>query len=151
MQKTNRDYISTYIQLQKECDTIYRTAAARMGLSDCAFWILYTLLDENKTYTQAEICDSASMPRQTVNSALKKLERDGLLCLRRLEGRKGKSIHLTEKGDQYVKLHIHPIMESEERACAQFSDQEKETFLRYFRMLTESLKQEIELAQTEEN
>ena len=150
MQKNNRDYIFTYNQLQKECDTIYRTAAAGMGLSDCAFWILYTLMDNDKTYTQAEICDSAFMPRQTVNSALKNLEADGVLCLRRLEGRKGKSIHLTEKGDQYVKLHIRPIMEAEERACAQFSDSEKEIFLRCFRMLTEGLKREIKLVQEEE-
>ena len=49
MQKSNRDYIFNYNQLQKECDTIYR-AAAKMGLSDCAFWIIYTLMDGNGIY-----------------------------------------------------------------------------------------------------
>lgn len=142
--KTNRMYVSEYNQLLKECDTIYHSAAVKMGLSDCAFWILYTLQDTQKTYKQSDICDSASMSRQTVNSALKKLEKDGYLTLRRIDGKMGKSIHLTEKGNQFVQRNIMPIMLAEETACSLFSDDEKDKFLKTFHSLVERLKTEIE-------
>jgi DNA-binding transcriptional ArsR family regulator len=91
MSNNTRNYILTYNQLLKECDTIYHTAAVNSGLSDCAFWILYTVQDTEHIYTQSEICDNSSLPRQTVNSALKKLEKDGYLTLQRIEGKISKS------------------------------------------------------------
>ena len=148
--KTNRKYILAYNQLLKECDTVYHNAAAKAGLSDCAFWILYSLHDMDHTYTQSEIGDNASMPRQTINSALKKLEKDGYLTLQRIDGKMGKSIHLTELGEQFVQTHIVPVTAAEERVCALFSDNEKEAFLTTFRSLVERLKTEIEQPTTEE-
>ena len=84
MSNNTRNYILTYNQLLKECDTIYHTAAVNSGLSDCAFWILYTVQDTEHIYTQSEICDNSSLPRQTVNSALKKLEKDAKKYLLRI-------------------------------------------------------------------
>lgn len=43
-----------------------------MGLSDCTFWILYALRENNARLTQSEICNFFYQPKQTVNSALKK-------------------------------------------------------------------------------
>ena len=70
----------------KKLDDVYRSAAKSCGVSECAFWILYTLRVEEKPFTQAEICEFLIEPKQTVNSALKKLEaeRDALI---RLTGR----------------------------------------------------------------
>lgn len=148
--QANRQYILAYNQLLKECDTIYHNAAIKAGLSDCAFWILYTLQDKTHTYTQSEIGDSSSMPRQTVNSALKKLKKDGYLTLRRIDGKMGKSIDLTEAGELFVQTHIAPVAAAEERACALFSNSEKEMFLATFRSLVDRLKAEIEQTVTEE-
>ena len=53
---------------------MYRSAAKSCGISECAFWILYTLRVEEKPFTQAEICEFLIEPKQTVHSALKKLE-----------------------------------------------------------------------------
>lgn len=142
--KLNRQYIMAYNQLLKECDTIYHNAAAKAGLSDCAFWILYSLYDTDRTITQSDIGDNVSMPRQTVNSALKKLEKDGYLTLQRIEGKMGKSIHLTQLGEEFVRTHIVPVTMAEERACALFSDAEKKAFLTTFRSLVDRLKAEIE-------
>ncbi|MCD8016022.1 MAG: MarR family transcriptional regulator, partial [Lachnospiraceae bacterium] len=78
---SNRTYITEYNQISRECDRIYHLAALRLGISDCAFWLFYVLSDADRLYTQSEICDSSFMSRQTVNSALKKLEKDGYLTL----------------------------------------------------------------------
>ena len=149
MIKTNREYIAEYNQLLKECDMVYHLAAAKLDMSDCAFWILYTLHDSGQPIKQSDICDSASMPRQTVNSALKKLEKDGYLTLSRIDGKMGKSIHLTDKGEQLVHKHIVPVMRAEEKACALFTDEEKTTFLSAFHTLVERLNHEISALYTE--
>lgn len=37
----------------KKLDDVYRSAAKSCGISECAFWILYTLRVEEKSFTQA--------------------------------------------------------------------------------------------------
>ncbi len=140
---SNRTYISEYNQISKECDMIYHSAALRLGISDCAFWIFYTLSDTERQYTQSEICDSSFMSRQTVNSALKKLEKDGYLTLFRSQEKAGKTIRLTEKGADFVDRYIRPVLRAEETACGMFTEEEKEWFLKTYRLLTERLSQEI--------
>lgn len=144
MNENNRQYILAYNQLLKECDNIYHDAAVRAGLSDCAFWILHALQEADHPPTQSEIGDSASMPRQTVNSALKKLEKDGYLTLEKIEGKMGKSIHLTQAGKKFIQTHISPIAAAEDRVCALFTQQEQEAFLSTFRTLVNRLRAEIE-------
>lgn len=100
----------------------------------------------------ANVCNTAhakGLPRQTVNSALKKLEKDGYLTLRRIDGKMGKSIHLTEKGEEFVAKNIAPVMHAEEKACALFSEEEKEMFLSVFHSLVERLNEEISNVHTE--
>ena len=141
--KSAQEYITEYNQLHKECDAIYHAAAVRLGLSDCAFWILHMLYESGEQCKQSDLSDSAFMPPQTINSALKKLEKDGLVALRRIPGKMGKSIHLTEDGERFVNDNILPIMLAEKRACASFSEEEIETFLRLFHSLVKSLDKEI--------
>ena len=141
--KSLRVYINEYNQLQKSCNLLYHSIAASLGISDCAFWILYIVQDTEDVCKQSDICESISMSRQTVNSALKKLEKDGYLTLTKIEGKMGKAIHLTEQGTRFVKEHILPVMEAEERACLDFSEEEKETFMGLFRRLVDRLSQEL--------
>ena len=141
--KTNRQYIVEYTQLQKECDTLYHKAATELGLSDCAFWILYSLFDSQEEMKQSDICEAVSISRQTVNSALKKLEKDGYVKLCKIKGKIGKSIHLTEQGNEFATKKIKPLMKAEELACASFSEEEKETFLSIFSLLVNRLSVEI--------
>lgn len=143
MDMQSRKHISTYNQLLKACDTVYHNAAAAAGLSDCAFWILYAVQDADHVCTQSEICDDSSLPRQTVNSALKKLEKDGYLTLQRIGGSVSKAIHLTEAGKALVHKHLLPVIEAEQRACATFTDEEKQQFLTTFQKLVDRLGAEI--------
>ena len=139
----SRKYISTYNQLLKACDTVYHNAALAAGLSDCAFWILYSVQDADHVCTQSEICEESSLPRQTVNSALKKLEKDGYLTLQRISGSVSKAIQLTEAGIALVEKHLIPVMEAEQRVCATFSNEEKQQFLFTFQQLVDRLGAEI--------
>ena len=53
--KSPRDYINEYNQLHKACDMLYRSVAARAGISDCAFWILYIVQNTKGICKQSDI------------------------------------------------------------------------------------------------
>ena len=96
----------------KAIDDTYRAAARRFGLPECAFWILYTLRVERAPLTQSEICALQYQPKQTVHSALKRLEADGLLKLAHGGNRKSKYVCLTEKGARLAERTVDCIAEA---------------------------------------
>lgn len=128
-----------YNLLLQECNAIYHDAASAAGISDCAFRILYMLEDTDGTRRQNEIAQAASMPPQTVNSALKKLEKDGLVLLTGSRGKAGKKIELTPSGRQFIQKHILPVKQAEDEVAASFSESEIETFMRLLEAVVKRL------------
>lgn len=110
----------------KAIDDTYRAAARRFGLPECAFWILYTLRVERAPLTQSEICALQYQPKQTVHSALKRLEADGLLKLAHGGNRKSKYVCLTDKGTRLAERTVDRIAEAEAEALLGLSDGERE-------------------------
>lgn len=119
-----------YNRIFKDTDKIYHNFAKRCGLSDCAFWILYLLRETDTQYTQADICNMLYMPRQTVNSALKNLQKDEYICLTQAENnKKSKILVLTEKGEELAKNSADMVLKSEIKVLRQFSEDELKVFL----------------------
>ena len=117
-----------YNSILKEMDEVYRNAVKALGLGDCAFWILYTLR-EGGEMTQRKICDTVYMPKQTVNSALKKLEDGGFLELRTGKDRRSKQVRLTEKGVSLAERTADRVMLAECEALSELSEAELEAFI----------------------
>ena len=82
----------------KENADIYRRMAKQLNLTDTVMWVLYTLRIEPGEMTQSQMCEFLHEPKQTVNSALKKMEADGLITLQSGANRRTKTIHLTDAG-----------------------------------------------------
>ena len=97
-----------------ELDHIYHQAALRFSLSDSAFAILYTLCCEGSGIGITELVRLSGLPKQTVNSALRKLEADGILTLTETDGRK-KAVHLTEAGSALASDTVVKLIEIENR------------------------------------
>ena len=114
----------------KKLDDVYRSAAKSCGISECAFWILYTLRVEEKSFTQAEICEFLIEPKQTVNSALKKLEAEGYLTLSAGVNQRSKRVCLTEKGERFVKAHVDRVPEAEAAALGAMTAAERDALIR---------------------
>lgn len=136
--------MALYNQLLKESDDIYRVYAKNSNLSETAFWILYCIREREEAFTQREICNYWFYTPQTVNSALKHMEEDGLLVLRAEEGnRKSKKIYLTEKGEKLVEQIVDPLIDAEVRATEKLGEQEMEKFLKIMKKQTELFRKEI--------
>ncbi len=136
-------YLLQYNALIRKTDEIYHNAARNLSLSDCAFWILYSLRESAAPLTQSDICNSLYHPKQTVNSALKKLETEGYITLSRTSDRRRKQLCLTEKGRLLATDTVERVMAAELEALAELSEQERSLFLSVFDKYTAILKQKM--------
>lgn len=118
-----------YNRIYKEVNDIYRETAARFGLSNSAFDILYTICEVGDGCLQRDVCDATFIPKQTVHSSIRKLEQEGYLTLSSGKGR-SKHIHLTESGHILLKETIFPIVEAENEAFLELSQEECKLLLK---------------------
>lgn len=86
-----------YNHLVGEIDGVYHEMALKLGLSDSAMLVLYTLCVQGDACPLREICRSSGLSKQTVNSALRKLEAEGTVYLAPTSA-KSKTVCLTEAG-----------------------------------------------------
>lgn len=134
-----KELLTQYNTLYKENDEIYRIAAKTLGLSECAFWILYALRQEDGLI-QSELCHTLCLPKQTIHSALKKLENDGFIKLSSGKDRRAKYLSLTKKGTMLAEETVDRVIQAEINAFAGFTDQEQQEFNRLFQKYTGLLK-----------
>lgn len=140
MEKKNTNKrLSEYNRIIKKNDELYHNMAKNFGMPDCAFWILYMLREEKKYLTQCSICDALYQPKQTVNSALKKLEKDGYITLEGTGGRNGKQINLTVKGIGLASQTVDRVIDLEKKALGGLTIEEQKTFLSLFNKYTDLL------------
>ena len=127
----------------KDTDELYRQLAYRFGLSDCAFWILYLLRENEQTYTQRDICKLLSLPKQTVHSAMKTLEQ--YVTLETVEqNRKSKQLRLTAAGEELVHHTIDHVITAELQTLAQFSPAERLQFVQFLEKYANELHKQTE-------
>ncbi|MBD5140903.1 MAG: winged helix DNA-binding protein [Ruminococcus sp.] len=144
MKKNNaQKKLLEYNTIFKENDDIYSCVTKELGLSDCALWIFYVLRLE-ESVTQKYICGAIHYPKQTVNSALKKLESEGYILLSEMADRRSKQIRLTPKGVKLAKKTADKVIAAELAALSGLTDEERETFIGLFRKYTELLKKNMQ-------
>lgn len=105
MEKPDKELLekrAEYNRLFKEQDYFYFQAASRANLSEASFWILYSICDSDTAWTQSDLCREWCYSKQTINSAVKKLEKMNFVELRMESGSGNrKEIVLTDQGRRY--------------------------------------------------
>ena len=74
-------------RLFKEFNDIYRDAAQKLGLSNSTLDILYALCELGDGCLQRDICRTTFIPKQTIHSAISKMEQEGYVTLSHGKGR----------------------------------------------------------------
>lgn len=129
--------------LMGETSALYHKAALKLGMSDSVMSILYTILSEGSPCSIGTIRRLSGLSRQTINSALRKLEDDGIIRLKAVD-KKQKSVLLTENGERLAEETVAKLIEAENCVYGAWSDEELSEYLRLTdRYLTE-IKREIE-------
>lgn len=126
--------------LVSEIDVAYHEAALKLGLSDSAMLILYTVCWCGGDCLLSDITSGAS--KQTVNSALRKLEADDIVYLKAFEGRK-KKVCLTEKGRQFVQNTVFRLIDIENEIFGCWPEEDKNVYIELTQRYLSSFKEKI--------
>lgn len=139
-----KDYCKKFTELYNQYNGFYHAYAALHGFSDTAFWILYLLCKEEKSYTQNDLSDELCIAKQTVNSAVAKLVKDDYVELIPRKGlRQGKYISLTENGKIRCKESVIPLLNAEKKSITRLGDEEAQHLLDLFGLRLQYLQEEV--------
>ena len=139
-----KDRIAELNKLYKRNNELCRNIAVAVNLSETTLWILYFLRYDG-VHTQRDLCNVSFQPRQTVNSAIKKLESEGYITLSFLDtNRKNKIVTLTETGEELARRTADRILEAEERTFSALTEAEIEQLLTLYNKYLTTLETEIE-------
>ena len=127
-------------EVMKENNDLYSNLAKKFKMSDCMLWILYILREENKVLTQSDICNMMCIPKQTVNSSLKKMEAEGYIELLNINDKRSKQVSLTEKGLDLANNTVDIIISKENNALSKMDEKEQELLINLRRKFNDLLK-----------
>ena len=134
-----------FISASKEVDDLYHMLALKFSLSDSAMWILCTMREANRELTQSEIAQEMSMSLQTVNSAIKNLEKQGYLRLEAVSGdRRNKILSFTEEGETFVKRTVDRVLSLEHQVFENLEVEEQEQITQILRKYTRFMREGAE-------
>lgn len=125
-------------------DNAYQMLLQSKNLSDSDYAILFAILELGEGCLQKDISDASYISKKTINTAIKKFEREGLIELRA-----GKypnmHIHFTPKGQKYIKENIYPLIEFENQFMEDIPDDEFEhmtdLYFKYIKIFRERVEE----------
>ena len=117
-----------YTYLAGEINALYHEAAVKMGISDSVQNVLYVLCEKDGKCMQSEVSKLTGISRQTINSAIRNLEKDGIVYLEQGKGR-NTILCLTEKGKEFAAEKILPLYEAENKIWNEWTTEEQEQYL----------------------
>ena len=125
MNQSYKEQVELINKQIKEMVGIYRDAVRHLNISESEFWIWYTLVAMDGSYTQQDICNVWSLPKQTVNTIITHMKLKKYAYLEAIPGtRNHKVIRLTDEGRRYGEKIVLPISTAEEKAFEKISPDE---------------------------
>ena len=107
-------------------DAFYDEFAKQSNVSSALLWVLYALND-GKSHTQIEISNDWKLPKTTVNTVIKDIQKDGYVELVPIKGkRREMSIVLTESGKAFADNVLSDLYKKEAKAFKSISSEERE-------------------------
>lgn len=129
MAKNTREHLSRFNYLLGETEAAYHEASVKLGCSDSAVKILYAICDNGGSCPLRTIRRRSGLSKQTMNSAIRKLEAEGVLYLEKA-GARAKNACLTDVGRAVTKRTAMRIQQIENDILACWSEEELKTYLR---------------------
>lgn len=133
-------------RLWKRFDEVYRKAAFRAGISDSAFEIFYALYDLGEGCLQRDICAYASASKQTINSSVHKLEKEGLVRFEAAESGRGVRVFFTDKGRAFADARVKAFARADFKVFSDMPDADRRALMRIQRAYIQNLSQAFDVA-----
>ena len=106
------DRVKQLNKMLSELDNLYQTMLMANGLSDSEYIVMFAILALGEGCLQKDIAENGFMSKKTINSTIKKLQKEELI---KLKAGKYPNMHiyLTTKGKEYIKEKVIPVIETE--------------------------------------
>lgn len=149
MKKTYYDKMHRANYLFNDLEMLYHQAARKLGVTDSVLCVLYVIHEKGEPCLLHDVCMESGISKQTINSAIRKMEKEGILYLESCKG-KAKQICLTDKGRIYVKETAARVFGAECDAFADWSEEEIEQYLYLIEKYNASFRKQIEMMKERE-
>lgn len=125
-------------------NSAYHEAARKMNLTDSELDILYVFDNYNGSCNQSALYKESGQTKSTVNSAVKKMEKEGYLTLTAGTGR-NTCVTLTDKGIELMRQTVCHMIQFENEIYESWSPEDQETFIRLNRDFAEQISEKVKL------
>ncbi len=129
--------------LNAELDALYHQASLKLGLTDSASIVLYTIYDNGEDCLLSDIYKQSGVSKQTVNSAIRNLEKKHIIYLEQHSGR-AKKVILTDTGKEYVQKTIARLFDAETAAFASWTEEEINAHIGFMEKYIHSFQEQVE-------
>lgn len=142
MENDNYDTVRQLNTLDGKLDMLYHSAARQFNIPDSILRILYAIYELGNGCPLADVCRCAGITKQTANSAMRRLEHDGILYLKP-DGGKSKRVYLSKLGQEYAERTARRLLDAEARAVSCWTQEELSEYLRLMNKYISSLDEEL--------
>lgn len=142
MKRNSSKEMKRYNHLHGEIEATYHDSSLKFGISDSVSKILYTICSCGDSFLLNDICRNTGLSKQTVNSAIRNLERSGNVYLEAVDG-KSKRICLTEKGKRLAANTAFRLIEIENDIFDSWSEDDVQKYLELTERFLISLKEKV--------
>ncbi len=129
--------------LNAELEALYHHASLKLGLTDSASIVLYTIYDQGGHCLLSDIYKQSGVSKQTVNSAIRNLEKKQILYLEQHSGR-AKRVALTDAGREYVQNTVARLFDAEAAAFSSWTEEEISAHIGYMEKYIRSFREQME-------
>lgn len=143
MEKNNRNIIHKINFLSCEIDALYHLSSVKFGLSDSESIVLYTIYDGGNQCLLSDIYKQSGISKQTINSAIRNLEKKNIVTLIRLDGR-SKGVAFTESGRELAERTVARLYAAEAGAFDEWTEDEANTVIALMEKFIQSFGKQIE-------
>ncbi|MDO4648585.1 MAG: MarR family transcriptional regulator [Eubacteriales bacterium] len=124
-------------------DSAYHEAALKIGMSDSELSIYYVMAIHGDGSNQSLLYKETGQKKSTINSCIRKLEKEDMVYLKAGEGRNTR-VFLTEAGKARM-AKVKKIVDIEKSIYASWNDEERALFMelnkRYAEQFEEAIKE----------
>ena len=138
------DSLKEYRALFWQTDALYNSIMEKTGMPTSEHMTLYCI--SSGINTQSAICKKLYMPKQTINSAVKKFEKEGIIELCSTPNNdKPKTLALTPKGEELVIEKVLVVDKIEESVWNELTNEEQIRLVKLTSKYNDVLKEKVAL------
>lgn len=128
--------------LAREPDSVHQ-AALKMGMSDSVMFMMYIVYQGGGRCPLHDIRKNTGISKQTLNSALRKPEKDGIVYLEQ-SGGKTKTVCFTVKGRDYAANTVGRLFDAECSVFMHWTREETDSYIHLTDKYNSDLKRQTE-------